>query len=156
MAQMSPGTENTDKLTTKNILFLVIILRQNRVIHREISEKLRGAGLKFKVNLLIASATAGNTVAIAVLAILGAMVLIGFGAIITLWAVSLAARREQANFMANVKENISIMYTMQRVLNAQNTQLLRLAQKAGQLPSLGSEGYNLVEVDDSIFDVLDE
>lgn len=58
--------------------------------------------------------------------------------------------------MANVKENLRIMYTMQWVLKAQNTHLLRLAQKAGQLPSPGSEGYNFVEVDDSIFDVLDE
>lgn len=105
---------------------------------------------------LVKLAMDGATVAVVILAVLGALLLVGFGVIITLFAIGVSARRDQANFMANARENLSIMQAMQRVINAQNTQLLRQVQKAGQLPAPENDVIDLVEIDESIFDTLDE
>ena len=108
------------------------------------------------LGMLTKLAIDGVILALIALVVLGTLLLVGFGVGITLVAVFIAAKREQAHFTANVKENLSIIQAMQRVMNAQNSQLLSQAHKTRRLPGLLPDAVDLVEIDESIFDVLDD
>ena len=87
--------------------------------------------------VLIWLASGGSTIAAFALGILTAAVMIFAGSGISLIQTYIASKREQENFAANAKENMGIMMAMQRVQNAQNSQLLRQAR---ELPLLGQNG----------------
>lgn len=66
-------------------------------------------------------ATQGETLAIVLLAALGAILLAGLGVFVVLVILDKTAAREQIRFQNNVKENLALM---QQVQSLQNQQLL--------------------------------
>ena len=100
---------------------------------------------------LISLASEGNIAAAIVLGAVAAIVLIltGFG--LSTLAGYLHARREQANFTANTRENLAIMTAMQNVQNQQNAQLMRQVR---QTPALAA-GPMALTFDEGIFNELD-
>jgi hypothetical protein len=106
---------------------------------------------------LIAQARQGDPIAIAVLAVLGSVILILVGWGFSTLTNALNARREQQNFMANVRENLAIMNAMQRVQNQQNAMLLKQARETPKaLPAGDPLDIDALMMDDSIFDELEE
>lgn len=91
----------------------------------------------------------GNTAAIVVLAVLAAILLIGVGAGLVSVVIELSARRQQANFVDNARENLAIMTAMQRIQNMQTQNVMR------QLPSGPGQTGGLA-IDDDLFHVLNE
>jgi TolA-binding protein len=91
---------------------------------------------------LLAQARHGDRMAIAVLAAMASVVLILIGWGFSTLTSAIHARREQQHFMNNMRENLAIMETMQKVQNQQNVMLMRQAketQKAlsgGNMPAL--------------------
>jgi hypothetical protein len=99
--------------------------------------------------------------ALAVGAVL-AIVCVIVGVVLTVLAIYAGARREQAAFSANARENLQIITAMQRVQNLQNTALMRQALAAGRgLPpgqatgDLGGLGDALL-MEDNVFSELEE
>ena len=98
--------------------------------------KVKGFLVLFFLGLLIwlfISARNGDTVSIAILAVLVAIVLILLGVGITLAVLNMHYRREQARFAQNMQENLAIMSTMQRVQNQQNAMLLKQARETNKV-----------------------
>jgi hypothetical protein len=105
---------------------------------------------------LIAMARQGDRAAIAVLAVLGAVILILVGWGFSTLTNAINARREQQNFMANVRENLAIMNAMQRVQNQQNAMLLKQAKETQKaLPSGDVWDVDALAMDDSVFEELE-
>ena len=105
--------------------------------------------------VLIWFANAGSVVSAFVLGVLTATAMIFAGSGISLIQSHIAAKREQENFNANAKENLSIMLAMQKVQNAQNGQLLKQAR---ELPLLGQNGAATPSFDfeEGVFDELED
>lgn len=91
----------------------------------------------------------GNVAAGVVLGAVVAATLIGLGVILSLVASWAAAKREQAHFAANAKENLAIMAAMQRVQNAQNAMLLKQAREAQKM--LPQPDGDVLDVDALVF-----
>ena len=105
---------------------------------------------------LIAMARQGERAAIAVLAVLGAVILILTGWGFSTLTNAINARREQQNFMANVRENLAIMNAMQRAQNQQNAMLLNQAKETQKaLPSGDVWDVDALAMDDSVFEELE-
>ena len=96
----------------------------------------------------------GNIAAAIVLGAVAAIVLIltGFG--LSALAGYLHAKREQANFTANARENLTIMAAMQKVQNQQNAQLMRQIRQTPALPA-GPLDIDALTFDEGIFSQLD-
>ncbi len=77
----------------------------------------------------------GNIAAAIVLGAVSAIVLILTGFALYAFAGWTHAKREQVNFMANVKENLGIMGAVQRVQNQQNKHLLNQVRQQPALPA---------------------
>ena len=106
---------------------------------------------------LIAMARQGDRAAIAVLAVLGSVILILVGWGFSTLTNAINARREQQNFMANVRENLAIMNAMQRVQNQQNAMLLKQAKETQKaLPAGDVWDVDALAMDDSVFEELEE
>jgi hypothetical protein len=89
--------------------------------------------------------------------VLGAVILILVGWGFSTLTNAISARREQQNFMANVKENLAIMNAMQRVQNRQNAMLLNQAKEAQRaLPAGDVWDVDALAMDDSVFEELEE
>jgi len=106
---------------------------------------------------LFISARKGDTISIAILAVLAAIVLILVGVGITLAALNVQSRREQARFAQNMHENLAIMSTLQRVQNQQNAMLLKQARETQKaFPAGDVFDVDALLVDDSVFGELEE
>jgi len=94
-------------------------------------------------------AAAGNPLAMVVLAVLATVTLIIIGASISLIHARIAAKQQEAQFNANVRENLAIMQQMQTLQNAQSKNLMTQTQ---HLPE--PTGSPLI-IDDAIFSELE-
>ena len=103
--------------------------------------------------ILIWLASAGSLIAAFVLGVLTAAVMIFAGSGISLIQAHIAAKKEQENFNANAKENLSIMLAMQKVQNSQNGQLLKQAR---EMPLIGQNGQPPFDFVDGVFDDLED
>jgi len=92
----------------------------------------------------------GNTIAAFVLGLLTAALLIMAGYGVSLLQSWIAAKRQQADFVANAKENMAIMARMQQVQNAQNSQLLKQVKALPEAKPTAA-----LVIDDAIFSELD-
>lgn len=92
----------------------------------------------------------GDEGALIALAIIATIVLIAFGAGMVAVVMWLSSSIEQRKFVANAKENMAIMLSMQRVQNLQTQNTMRQIG-AGQ-PGAGGLG----ELDALMFDSLEE
>ena len=75
------------------------------------------------------------------------------------WSLSLiqqarSATKEQQNFMANAKENLSMMAAMQTVQNRQNQTLLQQLGSVARLPQAAPALADSLLIDDGIFEEL--
>jgi hypothetical protein len=110
---------------------------------------------------LIQGISEGSAVAYVILGGVIFMLVAGLGAIFVLLVQWISEgrearrdRREQERFRVNAQENLSIMAAMQRVQNAQNTMLLKQAQRA--LPGSGDVvDIDALVADDSVFEELE-
>ena len=99
----------------------------------------------------------GILAAMVALAVIGSIILVGIGVVITLGANWISTTNDQRTFVANAKENLSIMLAMQRVQNAQNTMLQRQAREARkQLPQGDIMDVDALLIEDAVFSELDE
>lgn len=96
------------------------------------------------LGLLVWQASIGNDTVKIILAALVIMAMIYTSQLVMIVQTYLRDKREQQNFMNNVRENMQIMETMQRTQDAQNQRLLRQARDMAKLPS-----------GDEVFDVTD-
>ncbi len=92
----------------------------------------------------------GNTIAAFTLGLLTSAGLIGLGFAVSLLQGWIAARRQQADFIANAKENMGIMARMQTVQNAQNSQLLKQVKALPEAKPTAA-----LVIDDAIFSELE-
>lgn len=106
---------------------------------------------------LIYAVAQGSLIAGVVLAIIGTIVLVCVGAGISLITQKMANDKAQGDFMANAKENLSIMGLLQRVQNQQNKTIMDQLKGAARLslPESG-EQVDVLEYDDIVFEELDE
>lgn len=115
------------------------------------------AGLLVALAVTAYLAAQGSIAAMVALAILTTIALVLVGAGITLFAVKMMLAKQQADFIANTKENLAIMQSMQNIQNSQNAHLLKqqahLAKHQGALPP-PSNGNILIP--DAIFDDLEQ
>lgn len=88
----------------------------------------------------------GNTAAAFTLGMLTAAGLMVAGTGLTLLQANIAAKREQAHFTQNAKENLAIMAAIQGVQNQQNAAVIKARNVT---PA------NQLVIDDSIFGQLD-
>ena len=86
----------------------------------------------------ISLAAGGNVAAIVALSVLAAIALVCIGAGIVAGVTAINAKRQQADFLANARENLAMMATMQRVQNMQTQNMMRQLP-AGEL--LHREGW---------------
>jgi hypothetical protein len=108
------------------------------------------------VGVLIWLAMAGNVWAVGLLFALGAVSFVLLGAGIVVFVNGQSAQREQQNFIANAKENLSVMAAMQNIQNKQNATIMQQLNSAARLPMLGSgQPTDVISFDESIFDELD-
>jgi uncharacterized membrane protein len=106
---------------------------------------------------LYISATQGNTVSIAILAVLVAILLILLGVGIALAVLNMHYRREQGRFAQNTQENLAIIAAVQRVQNEQNAMLLKQARETRKaLPAADGFDIDALLVDGSVFEELEE
>jgi uncharacterized membrane protein len=106
---------------------------------------------------LVISASQGNTESIAILAVLAAVVLILLGVGIAVLVIYALARREEARFIQNTRENLAMMTAMQRIQNQQNALLLKQAREAHWLLPAGEvPDSDALAMDESVFDELEE
>ena len=112
------------------------------------------------VAALVYLASQGVIVAAVGVGVIIAVLLIGLGVVLTLLASWAGAKREQATFTANARENLALINAMQTVQNRQNAMLLRqgcsvdLAQRS--LPGGDGLAADALTVDAGLFDELDE
>jgi hypothetical protein len=106
---------------------------------------------------LIYAVTQGSLIAGIVLAIISTIVLVCVGAGITLVTQKMANDKAQGDFMANAKENLSIITLMQKVQNLQNKTVMDQLKGATRL-SLPEpdDPADVLEYDDIVFEELDE
>ncbi len=99
---------------------------------------------------LIIWAATGSIMAIITLSIVATITIFVSGALVAVYVVKIMQSKQQQDFMDNAQENLSIMNSLQRVQNQQNSQLLKQVK---QLPP--TNGYNpIFDVEPGIFDEL--
>jgi Flp pilus assembly protein TadB len=123
-------------------------------------DRIKGFLVLFLVGVLtwlFFSARKGDTISIAILAVLAAIVLILVGVGITLAVLNVHYKREQARFAQNMQENLAIMSTLQRVQNQQNAMLLKQAKETAKALPMG-EVYDVdaLAMDESVFEELED
>ena len=92
----------------------------------------------------------GDEGALIALAIIATIVLIAFGAGMVAVVMWLSSSIEQRKFVANAKENMAIMLSMQRVQNLQTQNTMRQLSQGRGDPAGG------LEMDGGLFDALDD
>lgn len=100
----------------------------------------------------------GNTAAAVLLGVIGGAILISLGVLITLAANWAAAKREQASFVANARENLAMMQQMQKAQNLQNAMLLKQARETQRmLPGSVEEPTDIdaLVFEDGVFEELE-
>ncbi len=106
---------------------------------------------------LVYAVAQGSLIAGVVLAIVVTILLVCVGAGIALVTQKMANDKAQGDFMANAKENLSIMALMQKVQNLQNKTVMDQLKGTARLslPEPG-ERVDVLEYDDIVFEELDE
>jgi uncharacterized membrane protein YeiB len=104
---------------------------------------------------LTLAAVAGSLPAAVILAVLVTVLLVGIGAGIALAVQKLANEKSQADFVANAKENLALMSSLQSVQNRQNQTIMQQLSQAARLP-LPANGADNFFIDDGIFNELGE
>ena len=103
---------------------------------------------------LVWAAFAGNLLAGIVLAVIATTGLILAGAGLALLVIQQANAKQQADFIANAKENLAIMTQLQRAQNLQSLGILSQVKTMGQLPAGGT--MSGLTVEESIFEELEQ
>ncbi len=104
------------------------------------------------IGSLVWLAAEGYLIGYILLAILGTVLLVGLGEILSLAREKIAAQRQQQVFLDNAAENMDIMRQLQTIQNQQNSTLMQQLSKVARLPQAKSNGHLLIE--DGVFDEL--
>jgi hypothetical protein len=104
--------------------------------------------------LLVWAAFAGSLLAGVVLAVIATAALMLAGAGLALLVLKQANAKQQADFIANARENLAIMTQLQRAQNLQNLGIMSQVRTQGQLTAGGSMPGLTIEND--IFDELEQ
>ncbi len=108
------------------------------------------------IGLLTWLAVTGYVIGYILLAVIGTVMLVGVGEIISLARERIAAQRQQQYFQDNAHENLTIMSALQGIQNMQNKALLQQLDQLKRLPSQQNNNNTGLLVENGIFDELED
>ncbi len=104
---------------------------------------------------LVYLARLGDVWAASILVAAWTLLTVTFGAVIVIYVNRQQGQKQQADFTANMRENLALMQAMQRVQNEQNKTVMHQLGQTAKLPTTKAPAADVLVIEDGIFDELD-